>query len=590
MKELRILSSQITDLSDLVKVLNYIKKRETNCEENLFTDEVLDSYANPSKKSARRYKVFYIPKKKKGKLREISAPTRNLKEILYYINILLSEVYQPGCSAMGFVKGRSIVDNAQIHVGQNYVFNLDLTDFFTSISQSRVSKRLQVAPFNFKEEVANTIAGLCCIKTVQKGKSRHVLPQGAPTSPLLTNAVCDFLDRKLRRLARKNGLNYSRYADDMTFSSMHNVYQKDSKFIERLFSIIAEENFSVNPDKTRLQKRGERQEVTGLTVNDKVNTAHKYTREIRNILYIWKQYGYKDAYSCFYKHYKTTKGHVKKGEPVMENVIIGKLDFLKMVKGDNDPVYQNLLSRFEQLNPSIYDSTSDKSKVSYIQSYSVPEFEEAFGTKVKLILLSDEKLNVVYKTGKKENTIYLSSSARDIILEEKAKRRKNYRFVTKSLSKMYVTLCRSNNINYWMLIPNDTQQDHTVHPKYNNLPIDQLLDEWEKNGLEYAAETLSKILNGEADIPETKETEVDLPELGKKKKKKGKSSSKTQLIKKMNLFLEDLDFDINSLDPDAGAEFDVDIDIDSLDPDNMIIEQNTEFLLKLMRNNDGKDQ
>lgn len=564
MKELRILSSQITDLSDLVKVLNYIKKRETNCEENLFTDEVLDSYANPSKKSARRYKVFYIPKKKKGKLREISAPTRNLKEILYYINILLSEIYQPGCSAMGFVKGRSIVDNAQIHVGQNYVFNLDLTDFFTSISQSRVSKRLQVAPFNFKEEVANTIAGLCCIKTVQKGKSRHVLPQGAPTSPLLTNAVCDFLDRKLRRLARKNGLNYSRYADDMTFSSMHNVYQKDSKFIERLFSIIAEENFSVNSDKTRLQERGERQEVTGLTVNDKVNTAHKYTREIRNILYIWKRYGYKDAYSCFYKHYKATKGHVKKGEPVMENVIIGKLDFLKMVKGENDPIYQKFLSCFEQLNPGIYDSTSDKSKVSYIQSYSVPEFEEAFNTKVKLIMLSEGKLNVVYKTGKKENTISLSSSARDIILEEKVKRRKNYRFVTKSLSKMYVTLCRSKTINYWMLIPNDTQQEHIIHPKYNNLPIDQLLDEWEKNGLEYAAETLNKILNGEIDVNDENEVEVELPKLGKKKKKR---TSKKRSTKKINIYHEENDFDINSLDPDAGAEFDIDYDVNSLDPD-----------------------
>ena len=575
MKDLRTLISKINDLSDLTKVLNYLKQRETNCEEHLFTEDVLKSYADPNKKVARRYKTFYIPKKN-GKPREISAPNRRLKEILYYLNLMLGEVYQAGPSAMGFVKGRSIVDNANLHVGQNYVLNLDLSDFFTSISQSRVCKRLQLAPFNFNENVAKAISGLCCKKIVKDGKKWYALPQGAPTSPLLTNAVCDFLDKKLRRLSRDEKVKYSRYADDMTFSSMHNVYQEDKAFMKNLFSIIKEERFTVNPDKTRLQKRGERQEVTGLTVNDKVNTAHKYTRELRNILYMWEKYGYKDAYTSFYKHYKAAKGHIKKGEPVLENVIIGKLDFLKMVKGENDAVYTKLRSRFEALNPNLFDSknTNVESKVNYIESYSVVEFEKAFKTKIKFIMNSEGKLSAVYKHGKKENSIYVSSAVKDCILAEKAKPRKNYRFTVTSMENFFVALCRSNSVNYWMMLANEPARERQIHPKYNNLPIDQLLKEWEENGLEAAADTLSSILAGEITSPVDHKKEPDLPKLGKKKRKKKSSNTAIE-----ELMIEDY---MDEMDLQASL-----IDLE----DEETIEYNTKAIMKLLNGNkDGKEE
>lgn len=526
MKDSRTHIGKINNLYDLTKVLNCFKQRETNCEENLFTVTVLESYANPSRKVTRRYKTFYIPKKN-GKLREISAPNRKLKEILYYLNMMLGEVYQAGPSAMGFVKGRSIIDNANLHVGQNYVLNLDLSDFFTSVSQSRVCKRLQLAPFNFNKNVAKVISGLCCKEISKDGKKGYVLPQGAPTSPLLTNAVCDFLDKKLRLLSIRNGVKYSRYADDMTFSSMHNVYQENNTFMKNLFSIIKEERFTVNPDKTRLQKRGERQEVTGLTVNDKVNTAHKYTRDLRNILYIWEKYGYKDAYTSFYKHYKATKGHIKKGEPILENVIIGKLDFLKMVKGENDAVYTKFRSRFEALNPNIYDSknTNTKLKVNYIESYSIAEFEKAFKTKIKFIMNGEGKLSAVYKSGKNENSIYVSSAVQDVVLLEKAKPRKNYRFTVSLMECFFVTLCRSNNINYWMMLVNEPAKERHIHPKYNNLPIDQLLKEWEEKGIEAAADTLLSILEGDSVSPINQKNELTLPK-SEEKKRKNKSDNK----------------------------------------------------------------
>ena len=574
MKDLRILIGKINNLSDLTKVLNYFKQCETNCEEHLFTEDVLKSYADPSKKVARRYKTFYIPKKN-GKLREISAPNRNLKEILYYLNMMLGEVYQASPSAMGFVKGRSIVDNAKLHIGQNYVLNLDLSDFFTSISQSRVCKRLQLAPFNFNEDVAKIISGLCCKKVVKDQKKGYVLPQGAPTSPLLTNAVCDFLDKKLRRLSFSHGVKYSRYADDMTFSSMHNVYQEDSDFMKSLFSFIEEERFTVNPEKTRLQKRGERQEVTGLTVNDKVNTAHKYTRELRNILYMWEKYGYKDAYASFYRHYKATKGHVKKGEPVLENVIVGKLDFLKMVKGENDAVYTKLCSRFEALNPSLYDSKkTNEKKVNYIVSYSTAKFERVFNTKVKFIMNSEGELSAVCKMGKKEYSICISSAVKDIVLTEKAKPRKNYRFTVHSLGGFYIALCRSHSVNYWMLLTNEPTRDTHVHPKYNNLPIDQLLQEWEEKGLEAAVEQFLSILEGLSVQRQKQKVEPNLPSLGEKKCKKKKSSN----VFKEDLMIEDymdyMDFQASLIDFE----------------DEETIEYNTAAIKKFLnREKDGKE-
>ena len=575
MKDLRTLIGKINNLSDLTKVLNYFKQRETNCEENLFTIDVLESYADPGKKVARRYKTFYIPKKN-GKLREISAPNRNLKDILYYLNMMLGEVYQAGPSAMGFVKGRSIVDNANLHVGQNYVLNLDLSDFFTSVSQSRVCKRLQLAPFCFNENVAKAISGLCCKKLVKDGKKGCVLPQGAPTSPLLTNAVCDFLDKKLRQLSSRNGVKYSRYADDMTFSSMHNVYQEDNTFMKNLFSIIKEERFTVNPDKTRLQKKGERQEVTGLTVNDKVNTVHKYTRDLRNILYIWEKYGHKDAYTSFYKHYKATKGHIKKGEPVLENVIIGKLDFLKMVKGENDGVYTKFRSRFEALNPNVYEpkNTNTKSKVNYIESYSIVEFEKAFKTKIKFIMNDEGKLSAVYKNGKKESSIYVSSAVKDVVLTEKAKPRKDYRFTVSSMENFFIALCRSNNVNYWMMLANEPARERQIHPKYNNLPIDQLLKEWEEKGIEAAADTLSSILDGDLVLPINQKNEPTLPKLGEKKSKK-KSANKVFEDLMIEDYMDDMSLQASLIDFE----------------DEETIESNTKAIIKLLnRDKDGKEE
>ena len=160
--------------------------------------------------------------------------------------------------------------------------------------------------------LANILASLCCTEMEVERKDiatnkwitekRNVLPQGAPTSPILSNLVCQRLDFLLSAVAKRFGLNYSRYADDITFSSMHNVYQSDSDFIKELHRIIKDQGFHIKESKTRLQKEGYRKEVTGLLVNDKVNVQKRYIKQLRMWLYYWETYGYERAQNYFVQH------------------------------------------------------------------------------------------------------------------------------------------------------------------------------------------------------------------------------------------------------------------------------------------------
>ena len=308
--------------------------------------------------------------------------------LLRYVNEIFKAVYSPSDYAMGFTEQRSVVTNANVHKGQNYILNIDLKDFFPSIEQPRIWKRLQLKPFNFPVPVANVLAGICSMKeirTLEDGtkKAFYVLPQGAPTSPIITNMICDTLDRRLAGLAKRFGLRYTRYADDITFSSMHNVYQKDGDFRKELVRIIQSQGFTINEKKTRLQKIGGRQEVTGIIVSDKLNVTWKYVRDIRNILYIWDRYGYGVAYSKFFPKYKEEKGHVKKGNPDLVNVVDGKLMYMKMVKGEDDSVYKRLYDKFEKLVGEMRDPLKTTvHSITYVETIPLLDFEKENATEV----------------------------------------------------------------------------------------------------------------------------------------------------------------------------------------------------------------
>lgn len=306
----------------------------------------LTYYSNPNF-AKKRYKQFKI-KKKSGGERIISAPVGPLKLIQRCLNLLLNVVFEPHHASTGFIPGKNIVDNAKVHIGKNYVYNIDLKDFFPSIGLHRVKAVLKLPPFSLdgeREPLAFLIANLCC--KVINGKP--VLPQGAPTSPIITNIVCQRLDRRLHGLAKRFGLTYTRYADDITFSSYHNVYQKEREFLSELCRIIKDQGFDINEEKIRLQKNAYRQEVTGLTVNEKVNVSHRFIRTIRAMLSNWEKKGLEGAVAEFRKHYYQDKGHMRKEDVSFVNVLAGKIQYTGMIRGKEDPIFQNYQKKFISL-------------------------------------------------------------------------------------------------------------------------------------------------------------------------------------------------------------------------------------------------
>ena len=425
-EQIKQIALHMESRKDLLNLLNRIKRDEM--EELGFADKFhpftarhMNYYCNP-KNAFHRYSQFKIKKKYVG-FRQITAPrNRSFMFMLDCLNEVLKAVYTPSQYVMGFTEGRSVVTNAAMHKGANYVFNIDLKDFFPSIEQPRVWKRLQLQPFNFPVPVASAIAGLCSMKETREmpdgtKKDFYVLPQGAPTSPIITNMICDKLDHRLGGLARRFGLNYTRYADDITFSSMHNVFQENSDFRKELVRIISDQRFVINDKKTRLQKRGSRQEVTGIIISDRLNVSQKYVRDIRNILYMWEKYGYSVAYAKFFPKYKEEKGHVKKGNPDLVNVIDGKLMYLIMVKGEEDSVYKRLYAKFQNLvaqmrNPK---KTNDK-HITYIETMPLLDFEKKIGTSVEIVIKpKDETGRGNTEKGKGRFAYYLLAGTKQLI-------------------------------------------------------------------------------------------------------------------------------------------------------------------------------
>lgn len=410
------IASQMSTREDLLALLNRIKQDEVRelgfgaDKFYPFTMKHLLYYCNPNH-IFHRYKQFKI-KKKSGGYRQIAAPrNQSFIMLLRSVNEILKSMYTPSDYAMGFTEQRSVLTNAAVHKGQNYILNIDLKDFFPSIEQGRVLKRLTLAPFNFSPQIALLISGLCsmrvkreqAIETKQNDLDKqfmYVLPQGAPTSPIITNMICDTLDRRLAGLAKRFGLHYTRYADDITFSSMHYVYAENGEFRKELVRIISGQGFTINDAKTRLQKLGSRQDVTGIIVSEKLNVTKKYIREIRSLLYIWEKYGYTDAMSRFIPRYKAEKGHIKKGNPNLTNVLDGKLMYLKMVKGDTDAIYVKLHNKFQELVAKDYGADKTNSYgITYIETLPLLNFEQNKNTTVSICKRDESKRFATFKLG-----------------------------------------------------------------------------------------------------------------------------------------------------------------------------------------------
>lgn len=284
------------------------------------------------------YKTFQIPKKS-GKPRTITAPNPSLKAIQRCLALLLQAAYQPTVSVNGFVPGRSVVSNAAVHADKKFVLNLDLENFFPSISFGRVISVLQLNPISAQPKIAHYITQLACYE--------GYLPQGAPTSPVISNLACQRLDRRIESLVKSHQVAYTRYADDLTLSSDQPF---ENGLLNHLDQIIQDEGFTINMEKVRLQLKNSRQEVTGLTVNEKVNVPRKYLREVRAMLHNWETLGYETAQQKFLSTYTPKiSAKKKKSQPQLRLVVGGKINYLKMVRGGEDAIYLKLKEQYRAL-------------------------------------------------------------------------------------------------------------------------------------------------------------------------------------------------------------------------------------------------
>jgi retron-type reverse transcriptase len=233
-----------------------------------------------------QYVTFEIPKRSGG-TRRIHAPKRTLMQVQRKLLALLIQRLPMHEAAHGFRKGRSIKTGAQMHVGKRVILKLDVHEFFPSITFARIRGYLVAMGYGY--EVACSMAVLCTEAQRQPvqvaGELVHVpvgqrhAPQGAPTSPGLSNAICMRLDRRLWGVARKHGFLYSRYADDMTFSG--DDVSVVAKLCASAIAILRSEGFEPNRHKTRVLRRGRSQRVTGVTVNEKLGLSRKERRRIR---------------------------------------------------------------------------------------------------------------------------------------------------------------------------------------------------------------------------------------------------------------------------------------------------------------------
>lgn len=346
--------NEIITRNDLADFLNIERKTLTNV---LYINHV-ESY----------YHSFEIPKKSGG-LRKIDAPSSTLKYIQRRLSRKLYIYRHYICEKNGikinishaFEKRKSIITNSAIHKNKRYIINVDLKDFFESFHFGRVRGYfVNNKYFKLSNEVATVIAQLSCYE----GK----LPQGAPTSPIITNLICNVMDYKLLSLAKKFRLDYTRYADDLTFSTNdRKIVHEYENFYKKLNDIITDNGFIINSSKTRFVFKDSRQIVTGLVVNKKVNVDYRYYKMVRAM-----------AQSL----YTTGKFYID-GEQGNLDQLEGKLSFINEIEHYNNKTNGENFSKFYRM------SAREKELQKFI-------FYKYFYANDKPVIVTEGKTDILY--------------------------------------------------------------------------------------------------------------------------------------------------------------------------------------------------
>ncbi|MDY0081171.1 MAG: reverse transcriptase family protein [Ignavibacteriaceae bacterium] len=294
---------------------------------------------------------FYQISKKRGGKRQIAVPHKSLYFIQQWIreNILDKLLFDDCVNA--YVKQKSILTNAKPHENADVILNIDLTKFFDTITEYRIFGIFR--KLGYHPNLAVDLSKLCTCKIPKTyfdtfnddekeifkdifEKEIAVLPQGAPTSPLLSNLVLRKLDKRLNGIALKKGAKYSRYADDITFSGKFENLPKLS-FIKR---VISSENFHINWSKVRKFKKGQKQIVTGLLINERIRIPKKFKKEIYRHLHFCIKFGAKQHFDYLKTNHNLDKGFQK-------DWLLGKINYVNAIEPDEAKKMLELFNKIE---------------------------------------------------------------------------------------------------------------------------------------------------------------------------------------------------------------------------------------------------
>ncbi|MBS1302154.1 reverse transcriptase domain-containing protein [Loktanella sp. SALINAS62] len=293
----------------------------------------------------RMYSHFDISKKS-GKNRLISAPDDRLKMLQKKIACSLSNLYKPRNPVHGFVPDRSVRTNAESHLRRRFILNVDLKNFFPTITEARVQGLLE--SLGIDTDVAAIVARIC--------SNNGCLPQGAPSSPAISNMICLRLDKTLINFSKEHRLLYTRYADDITLSSFQPLtalFEGDrpdpgrlalEKLSDDLRMIFKKNGFELNPEKVHYADKNSRRMVTGIKINEGLNVDRRYVRNVRSVLFRVETTGLAAAQA----ELKTRFGKSCKIQAHLQ----GKISWVGFVKGQSDPVFRGLAKRYNSSFPA----------------------------------------------------------------------------------------------------------------------------------------------------------------------------------------------------------------------------------------------
>lgn len=378
----------------------------------------------------KKYKVFHI-KKRNGSTRVIHSPNGPIRKLQKRLKATLDEIYQPKSCVHGYITNRGIKSNATKHTRKKWVARIDLKDFFPSIHYGRVFGMFKSKPFNFTPDIAKRLAAMCC--------HDKFVPQGAITSPVISNIICSRLDLEIMKLCINQKIYYTRYADDLILSTNREEFPSDflsnidGKIIAgaTLESVIKGNGFEINTDKNSLISSKSRQMVTGVVVNRKLNVTKTYTRQLKGILHAWEIYGKESVEKRFFEKYDK-RNRIQDEHHVLsfDHIVRGKILHIASIKGFRDKVFIKMAKRFEKL--------SDGFELKKIRSYSAAQLSVRLLTEGKTDLIHIESAQSHFKNNGFESLLIDFESSLPIGADSKLKTKLDQ---LKGIEQKHLTIC-----------------------------------------------------------------------------------------------------------------------------------------------------